>query len=374
MLSLQENELLTRVGPGTPGGNMMRRYWWPVQFSDNIKDQPVKVRLLGEEFVVFRAGNGNLGMLDLRCCHRLSSLEYGRVEQTGIRCCYHGWLFDAQGKCLEQPAEKPTSDYKDKVRQGAYEVRDLGGFVWAYIGPKPAPLIPHYDLLHRTDGRRVLTCSEDYCNWLQKAENGLDLSHLPFLHASVYPHMAFKTPTDYDFEERSYGYKCTLHIENTLPRIIHFIFPAHTRVSSTPRQNEAISQDIRFRVPVDDTLTHSYVIRFYPKADGKFEQDTRGYVGKQPGVYKREENGYWNLPTREQDRVAQETQGPITDRSIENLAVSDRGIVLFRKRLRKAIEDVANGRDPDGIIRDPEQNKPIQFEATLNEEHYVSAQ
>ena len=374
MVSLPENELLTHIGPGTPGGDMMRRYWWPVQFSDNIKDRPVKVRLLGENFVVFRDGKGKLGLLDLQCCHRLTSLEFGRVEQNGLRCCYHGWLFDTQGKCLEQPAERPDSDYKDKVFQGAYEVQDLAGFVWAYIGPKPAPLIPHYDLLHRTDGRRVLTCSEDYCNWLQKAENGLDLSHLPFLHASSYPHMAFKTPAGYDFEERDYGYKCVMHIESLPPRIIHFIFPAHTRVSTTPRMNEAISHDIRFRVPVDDTLTHSYVIRFYPKRDGKFEQDTRGYVGKQPGVYEREENGYWNLPSREQDRVAQETQGSITNRSLEHLAVSDRGIVLFRKKLREAIDGVAQGRDPWGVVRDPDQNKPILFEITLDEEQYVSVE
>ncbi|MFT5539988.1 MAG: 5,5'-dehydrodivanillate O-demethylase [Alphaproteobacteria bacterium] len=371
MLSGQENELLTRVGASTPCGDLMRRYWWPVQFSENIKDRPVKVRLLGQDFVVFRDGNGTLGMLDLQCCHRLTSLEFGRVEQNGIRCCYHGWLFDAQGKCLEQPAERPDSNYKDKVRQGAYEVQDLGGFVWAYIGPQPAPLIPHYDLLHRTDGRRVLTCSEDYCNWLQKAENGLDLSHLPFLHASSYPHMAFKTPVDYDFIERSYGYKCVMHIENIAPRIIHFIFPAHTRVSTTPRANEAISHDIRFRVPVDDTLTHSYVIRFYPNRDGKFEQDTRGYVGKQPGVYMREENGYWNLPSREQDRVAQETQGLITNRSLEHLAASDRGIIMFRNKLNEAIEAVAQGKDPDGLIRDPAQNMPIKFETTLDEEQYV---
>jgi 5,5'-dehydrodivanillate O-demethylase len=374
MLSAQENEILTHVGPGTPGGDMMRRYWWPVQFSDNIKNRPVKVRLLGEDFVVYRDGNGKLGMLDLLCCHRMTSLEFGRVEQDGIRCCYHGWVFNAEGKCTEQPAERPDNTYKDKVRQGAYEVQELGGFIWAYIGPKPAPLIPHYDLLHRVDGRRVLSCSEDYCNWLQKAENGLDLSHLPFLHASVYPHMAFKTPTRYDYEERDYGYKCILHIENLPPRIIHFIFPAHTRVSTTPRTDEAISHDIRFRVPVDDTLTHSYVIRFYPKKDGKFEQETNGYVGKQPGVYKRVEDTYWNLPSREQDRVAQETQGPITNRSLEHLAESDYGIIMFRKKLRDAIDAVALGRDPDGVIRDAAKNKPIVFESTLAEDQYIAAE
>jgi 5,5'-dehydrodivanillate O-demethylase oxygenase subunit len=374
MLSVQENELLTHVGPGTPAGEMMRRYWWPVQFSDYIKDKPVKVRLMGEDFVVFRDGSGKVGMLDLLCCHRLTSLEYGRVEQDGIRCCYHGWLFDADGKCLQQPAERPDSTYKDKVRQGAYPAQDLAGFVWAYIGPKPAPLIPRFDLLYREDGRRVLSCSEDYCNWLQKAENGLDLSHLPFLHASVYPHMAMKTPTGYDYEERDYGMKCILHMEGLKPRVIHHIFPSHGRVSTTPRQNEAISHDIRFRVPVDDTLTHSYVIRFYPHKDGAFSQETQGYAGKQPGVYKRVEDAYWNLPSREQDRVAQETQGPITDRSKEHLAESDYGIIMLRRRLRAAIDAVARGEDPEGVIRDPALNKTITFESTLDETQYIAAQ
>lgn len=373
MLSVSENELLTRIGPGTAAGNMMRRYWWPVQFSEHVKDKPVKTRLLGQDFVLFRDGDGHIGMLDLLCCHRLTSLEFGRVEANGIRCCYHGWLFDAQGKCLEQPAERSDSNYKDKVRQGAYEVQDLAGFVWAYIGPKPAPLIPRYDLLYREDGKRVLSCSEDYCNWLQKAENGLDLSHLPFLHASSYPQMAMKTPSGYDFEERPYGIKCILHMDGLKPRVVHYMFPAHGRVSTTPRANEVISHDIRFRVPVDDTLTHSYVIRFYPKKDGTFEQETQGFSGKQPGIYKRQEDAYWGLPSREQDRVAQETQGPITDRSLEHLTESDRGIIMLRKRLREAIDAVAQGRDPEGIVRDPSQNATITFEATLEEDQYVVA-
>jgi 5,5'-dehydrodivanillate O-demethylase len=373
MLSHDENELLTRVGPGTPAGEMLRRYWWPVQFSEQIKDRPVKVRLLGEDFVVFRMPSGELGMLDLLCCHRLTSLEYGRIEDKGIRCCYHAWLFDKDGRCLEQPAERPDSNYKDKVRQGAYKVVDLAGFVFAYIGPLPAPALPNYDVLYREDGTRIVGCDEDYCNWLQKAENGADLSHLPFLHASVYPHMAMKTPEGYGYEENPYGFKCTLYMEGLRPRIVHFVLPSHNRISTTPRAGMLPSHDMRLRVPVDDNLTHSYWIRFHPKPDAAFELVTQGYTGKKPGEYQMEPDGFWNIPSMEQDRVAQETQGVITDRTKEHLAESDRGVILLRKKLRESIDAVAAGRLPYGVFPADQPQEILKFETTLSEKEYLVA-
>ena len=125
MLSKEENELMTRVGPGTPAGEMLRRYWWPVAFTDSVKPKgpPTKVRLLGEEFVLFRDGGGNLGLLELHCSHRGTSLEFGRVEDNGIRCCYHGWLYDRAGKCLEQPAEPEGSTFKDRIQHPAFHAR-----------------------------------------------------------------------------------------------------------------------------------------------------------------------------------------------------------------------------------------------------------
>ena len=128
MLSNEENELLTRVGPGTPAGEMLRRYWWPVGFSEEVKSKgaPVKVRLLGEDFVLFRDGGGELGILELHCSHRGTSLEFGRVEDNGIRCCYHGWLYDRRGKCLEQPAEPEDSTFKDRIQHPAYHAQEAG--------------------------------------------------------------------------------------------------------------------------------------------------------------------------------------------------------------------------------------------------------
>src|SRR5919202_2239550 len=137
MLSEQENDLLTRVGPGTPAGEMLRRYWWPVGFTEHVahKGRPLKVKLLGEEMVLFRDGSGAVGLLALHCSHRGTSLEFGRVEDRGIRCCYHGWLYDRRGKCLEQPAEPEDSTFKDRIQHPAYHAREIAGFVFVYIGP-----------------------------------------------------------------------------------------------------------------------------------------------------------------------------------------------------------------------------------------------
>jgi 5,5'-dehydrodivanillate O-demethylase len=372
MLSQAENEFMTQTGAGTPAGEMLRRYWWPIEFSDHIKDKPVRVRLLGEDFVLFRDGTGKVGMLDLQCPHRLTSLEYGRVEAEGLRCCYHGWLFARDGQCLETPAERPESTFKDRVRANAYEACDLGGFVFVYIGPKPAPVLPRYDVLLREDGQRVIGCDEDYCNWLQKAENGADLPHLPFLHAGVYPKMAMKTPLGYDYEDTDYGFKCILKMPELPPRIIHMVLPTHSRISTTPRVGVLPSHDMRFRVPIDDHLTYSFWIHFYPKTDGAFEQDIKGFTGKKPGIYPHAPDGYWNIPSFEQDRVAQETQGLVTDRTREHLAESDRGIVILRRKLRDSIDAVAKGGDPLHVMRGAADDHVLKFEMTMKEAEYVT--
>ena len=196
MLSKEENELLTRVGPGTPAGAMLRCYWWPIGFTEELKTQgpPVKIRLLGEEFVVFRNSEG-LGLLGLHCSHRGTSLEFGRVEASGIRCCYHGWLYNSRGKCLEQPAEPKVVHSGTGVQHPAYRVQEAGGLIFGYIGPEPAPLLPNYDLLVREDGSRVVGGGDEFCNWLQRAENSTDGAHSISLHAAGYPNMAMKRPT-----------------------------------------------------------------------------------------------------------------------------------------------------------------------------------
>ena len=369
MLSNEENEMLTRVGPGTPAGEMLRRYWWPVGFTDELKQKgpPAKVTLLGEDFVLFRDGRGDLGLLGLHCSHRGTSLEYGRVENGGIRCCYHGWLYDRRGKCLEQPAEPEDSTFRERIQHPAYHAEDAGGLVFAYIGPMPAPLLPNYDLLVREDGCRVVGGGEEFCNWLQRAENSADGAHSIALHAAGYPNMAMKRPR-IQWEPSRFGIKETTWIEGvSKPRISHFLFPSHIRHSAA-RVGERPRQVIRFRVPVDDFKTNTYWIDFYPHIDGQPTErvalQTQGFKKSQPGVYERVQDGWWNLHTHEQDRVAQESQGAIADRTQEHLASSDQGIIMLRRMVRESIDAVRQGRDPFGVIRDSAANKPITFDSS----------
>src|SRR2546427_1575996 len=154
MLSPEENELLTRIGPGTPAGNLLRHYWYPIAPVPELSEtRPTRfVRLLGEDLVLFRDKSGNLGLVGDHCPHRGASLLYGRVEERGIACAYHGWLYDTRGNCLETPAEPDGSMLHLTVKQRAYPVQTFVGLYWAYLGPLPAPLIPHYDIWVRNDG------------------------------------------------------------------------------------------------------------------------------------------------------------------------------------------------------------------------------
>jgi len=369
MLSREENERLTRVGAGTPAGEMLRRYWWPVAFSQDAKPRgaPLKIKLLGEEFVLFRDGTERLGLMALHCSHRGTSLEYGRIEEGGIRCCYHGWLYDIHGNCLEQPAEPAGSTFKDRVKHPAYRAQDAGGLIFGYIGPEPAALLPSYDLLVRDDGCRVVGGDIEDCNWLQRAENSADGAHSIALHAAGYPYMALKRPR-ITWEPTRFGIKETTWIEDVAkPRISHYVFPSHVRHSAA-RVGESPRQVIRFRVPTDDFTTTTFWIDFYPHKNGEPAQPellkVKGFRKNQPGVYERVIDGWWNLPNREQDRVAQETQGVIADRTKEHLATSDQGILMLRRMISDSIDAVQAGRDPMGVIRDGEGNAPITFDSS----------
>ena len=371
-LSFEENEMLTRVGPGTPAGEMLRRYWWPVGFTDEIKEKsrPAKVRLLCEDLVLFRDGNDRLGILGLHCSHRGTSLEYGRVEEKGIRCCYHGWLYDVGGRCLEQPAEPEDNTFKDRIRHPAYQAQELGGFIFAYIGPEPAPLLPKYDLFLREDGEREVGAGRDYCNWLQRAENSVDQTHLIALHASEYPQMALKRPV-IGWERKNYGAKISMHVPGvSKPKFSHWIFPSHTR-HTTARIGRKPDHAIRFRVPTDDTNTTTFWLRFYPYAEEErskpFVLKTLGFENDQPGVYERVEDGWWGIASHDQDRVAQESQGIIYDRTMEHLGASDQGVLMLRNMIKDSIEAVRQGKDPIWIIREQHQNENITFDASMQE-------
>ncbi len=372
MLSRQENDLLTSVGPGTPCGEMLRRYWWPIGFSALVTERqtPTKVRLLGEDFVLFRDGALRLGLLELHCSHRGTSLEFGRVEGQGIRCCYHGWLYDVAGRCLEQPAEPAESTFKDRIQHPAYKVQEIAGFIFAYLGPDPAPLLPRYDLFLEKNGERVIGAGTEYCNWLQRAENSVDQTHLVALHAPEYPQMALKRP-EIGWQKTVYGAKITMHVPGvSKPKHSHWVFPSHTR-HTTARKDRVPDHAIRFRVPTDNTTTKTFWLRFTPNDEANRGRPLRlktvGFEDDKPGIYTRVDDGWWGIASHDQDRVAQESQGEIYDRTREHLGASDEGVILLRQTIQESIEAVRQGQDPFWILRSSEENNKITFDASMAE-------
>ena len=358
-ITLEENERLTRVGPGTPAGNVLRRYWWPVWFSDSVTDRPVPVRILGEDLILFRDGRGKTALLERACPHRGASLELGRVEADGIRCCYHGWKFDGAGLCVDMPAEPANSPLKSEVCLKAYPTQEVSGLVFAYLGPQPAPKLPPYDLLYRPGMKRTIGAFEEYCNWLQRAENGVDQMHSASLHASVYPEIALQRP-NVEWTSEWYGVHAAFEVPGRQIKHSYFLFPSNSRYFGA-RVDDLPSHIMRFRVPVDDVTTRTFFIR---AREARGEPETianTGLVKRERGVYDRIEDGWWGLASREQDRAAQESQGLIADRTREFLATSDRCVIMFRKMLTQAIADVERGQDPPGVVRE-DRNDLIVFD------------
>ena len=376
MLTKEENELLTGVGRGTPGGELLRRYWMPVACTGELtEEKPIKAfRLLGEDLVVYRDTTGRYGVVGEQCPHRKASLAFGRVDAEGIRCPYHGWKFDCTGRCLEQPAEPVSGGFKDKIKHVAYPAERLGGLIWTYMGPEPAPLLPRWDVLTWENGQRWVQKHEIYkCNWLQPMENSVDPSHLYWLHGDT-AHLA---PTveryeeDHQFTPFEYGImkrRITPGRKAGDPPVIDqhpLLFPITLRhVFRASKTTGFVLHNVQIRVPVDDSHTQVFVVYFTPNDTDKSPVD-----GDTPWEYFpiRDENGEYRLTeVLVQDAMAWETQGAPTDRTQEHLGVGDEGIILLRKVLREQIEVVRNGGDPLGVVRDAQKNKLIEFEV-LNE-------
>src|SRR5487761_615134 len=190
MLSAKDNEMLCQVGPGTPMGELLRRYWQVVGVSAQLMDNPVqKIRILGEDLVLYRDRSGTLGLIADKCAHRRMGLEWGIPEDEGLRCPYHGWRYSGTGQCLETPLEPKDSTFKDRVQITAYPVQELGGLIWAYLGPEPAPLVTHWDLLVMENGFRQIGSAVLPCNWLQDIENGADPMHNEYLHGNFFKYV-----------------------------------------------------------------------------------------------------------------------------------------------------------------------------------------
>jgi 5,5'-dehydrodivanillate O-demethylase len=375
MLSREDNELLTRVGPGTPCGEVLRRYWMPLCPAAEITAAKPKkrIRILGEDLVLFRDGKGRFGLLPEHCPHRHVSLYFGFVEEDGLRCAYHGWKFAADGTCIEQPFEPANSPLKAEACRRAYPVQQLAGILFAYLGPDPAPLLPRWETLVRTDGtREVIVLPLHRCNWLQAQENSEDPVHTYYLHSHMFKMLGKETA------EGAYYYRPIESYDFELCREPTWAGVRKIRVFGGDRPEREVGHPAIFpnillnpqgrriathwRVPMDDTHTSIIWCEFSPSADGRAvaQRDEDIPVTYVPdGLLPNGERDLTSFPT--QDQMAWETQGPIFDRSTELLARSDRGIVMFRNLLRQQIEAVRAGEDPAGVIRDPTLNEMISF-------------
>jgi 5,5'-dehydrodivanillate O-demethylase oxygenase subunit len=370
MLSAEKNARLTQVGADTPGGQLLRRYWhalWPA--CDFSAEKPKKrIKVMGEDLVVYRGDDGAFGCVTEHCAHRGCSLYYGFLEGSAIRCAYHGWKFERDGRCVEQPFEPAESTYKDRVRQRAYPVQELGGLLFIYMGPLPAPLLPRWDTLVRKDGKRLVEIRPTLtCNWLQAQENTADTTHTYYLHGHMMAQKGVKWESAayyyrpivaYDFQLCEWGIEKKLvyggeHPEEEIRPPL--IFPNILRIP------EGRTENLHWRVPIDDHTTAIIVMRFTPVEPGKPAPRQASIPTEiMPDDY--DEAGNHGLNNfYSQDRMAWETQGPVLDRSKELLGSTDRGIVMFRKLLDEQIAIVEKGGDPMALVRDPKKNEIIAF-------------
>jgi 5,5'-dehydrodivanillate O-demethylase len=369
LLTSEENELLCRVGRGTPMGELMRRYWQPVAATSELSDeQPVKaLRILGEDLALYHDLQDRLGLIGLYCPHRLRPLTYGIPEEEGLRCPYTGWLFDAEGRCLDIPFEPEDSTLKYEVRATAYPAQELGGLIWAYLGPLPAPLLPRWDVLvwdnvFRQIGHTVLPC-----NWLQCMESAVDPADNPYLRGQYFrdaqeraSRLAPGPETNGHgleaprlrsaFERFKFGIVERLGRPAGSGEIEEWVeghplvFPAMVRLGSGFRQ------ELQVRVPIDDTHTWNLRYQCYLPADGvavetqesvplyeiPLKDDKGEYIFSIPGI---------------RDMVLWSSQGELLDRTRENLGPSDDGLLLYRRVLQQQVSIVEDGGEPMNVFR-----------------------
>jgi 5,5'-dehydrodivanillate O-demethylase len=385
MLTLEENERFTRVGPGTPCGELMRRYWHPVAAVSQMQDKyTLKVRLFGEDLILYRDKGGTYGLVEPLCPHRRMNLIYGIPEARGLRCAYHGWLFAETGQCLEQPyeeAEDPDSRFKDKVCIKAYPIEQMAGLLFAYLGPAPAPLLPRWDVYTIEGYVRDVGYAVLPCNWLQCQENSLDPVHVEWLHSFWGNHVAAmlgkpelwvppKRHEKIGFDVFEYGIVKRRVVEGGTEEDTPWkdghpiVFPNMLRQGGsgdgTPGLFGNLGPAFQVRVPLDDTHTAHWWVACYPKQAGDPDQrpeDIPFYRVPVPAL-DADEQPQWDLldSNSAQDMAAWITQGAVADRTGEHLGRSDKGIILFRQMLEENIRRVEQGEDPINVFRDPAAN------------------
>ncbi len=359
-ISKEDNDLLTQTGPDTPGGDFMRRYWQPVALAEELAPDapPVPVRVLGEDLVLFRDGQGQLGLLGRWCSHRGTDLRFGEAEEAGIRCGYHGWLYDVRGRCLDQPMEPPESKFHEQIQHLAYPCQESGGVVFAYLGPNEPPLLPAYEFLSVPEDRRRATKYLQECNYLQANEGNVDPFQLLFLQRMLAKEgraakdlRVGEMGPAIEAEGTDFGVRLftvrRLRPGATAVEVRNFMLPNLCAVAGVGVDGYTV----HWHVPIDDTHHWRYVIAF--RRDGPLteEEAQRNGVEAAPGYRLARER--LDFSFSDPDRMdpnyvvyamaLAESQGPIHDRTQEHLGTTDILIIRTRQRLIRAARAL---RDP----------------------------
>jgi phthalate 4,5-dioxygenase oxygenase subunit len=379
MLSHEQNELITRVGPGTPMGSVLREYWLPAVLSEEVDADgpPLRVKLLGEDLIAFRDSTGRVGLLGHNCPHRGASLFFGRNEESGLRCVYHGWKFDTTGQCIDMPSEPSESDFRTKVTAVAYPCRERSGVVWAYMGPRSRPPeLPDVEWNVVPGAQRYITKRVQECNWAQAAEGGIDPSHSGFLHAPLHTDLSAATPREryrldkhptFSLLDAPYGLRIGARRIADAQRyfwsVTHFMMPFYNAFNSGGGLEAQPTVGGFAWVPMDDYTTMAWCASWNPLralADDERGDDprVRGGVHLTPSARMPATSapgGAWRplanrandyLLDREvqrtrrffgvpgisgQDAAVQESMGRVADRSIEHLGSSDSAVIRVRR-------------------------------------------
>jgi phthalate 4,5-dioxygenase oxygenase subunit len=400
MLKREDNERVTRVGPGTAMGQVMRSYWMPVMLSEELPrpdGDPLRVRLLGEDLVAFRDSNGRVGLLAHNCPHRGASLFFGRNEESGLRCVYHGWKFDVDGTCVDMPNEPAESDFKHKVHATAYQTTEMGGTVWAWMGePGAAPRLPDMEWMR---GPSFISKTLQDCNWLQALEGGIDTSHSSFLHRRLdtaggslgsQSYRARSTAPKLEVLTTEYGFRYAgvRHLPGDgkdYVRVYQFVMPfSQMRAYEGYLPNCPVVQGHMW-VPIDDEQcwVYNWMYRrsgepLLPEEIETEERETgRSKADLIPGTHRLKQNrsndylidrqaqrtqSYTGIKgVNTQDVAVQESMGPIYDRTREHLGTADLAIITARRLLLEACDDVAQGRAPRGSRLDSLQVRAAEM-------------
>jgi 5,5'-dehydrodivanillate O-demethylase len=365
MITKEENERLTQIGPGTFMGNLMRRYWQPVIATAALDEDPVQpVRLLGEDLVIYRDEAGRIGLIGNRCAHRGISMAYGIPQENGLRCAYHGWTYNPQGQVVDMPFEPACLPLKIT----AYPVEELGGLIFAYLGPEPAPLLPRHELFVRDDVDKSIEMTPLPCNWLNAMDNSLDPVHYEHLHGHYGNYVARKKGQNppmftarhlkIDFDVFRFGiYKRRL-MEGEPETIDDWQLGHPILFPNTLLVGDARVARYQIRVPVDDEHTMHFNYNMFSRKPGD-PPKWQGIPFKRTTIYEEDDSTIIADTVFKQDALGWVGQGPITDRTVEHLVTSDRGVILYHNMLFEQMDKVARGEEPMGIVRDVDENEPM---------------